>query len=371
MDIIDATVAYEAWLDKQLSERGLAIIPRDLDKKHRSMEDGVFAFLRATFYRWPTLWYKECADLAKAPTVLSVGDLHVENFGTWRDTEGRLVWGLNDADEAAVMPYTQDLVRLATSAILAIAENELKISARVACARILSGYSDAMADREAPAFVIEERYPALREMAYSGDREPQKFWRKLEDKLCPVPVDAAMRRLLVSELPPNAKLLEIAHRTSGLGSLGRPRYLALALANNALVAREAKPLLPSAYDWALGNPLGPPQTAKLLLDRARCPDPFLRLHLSWLMRRIAPRSSRIELKQLPGRRDEKRLLKAMGRETAKLHRSGGGRDAFRKHLNRLDDDWLLQSARRMAAVVTKDWDAWCGNWKKHFPKRRD
>ena len=31
---------------------------------------------------------------------LSVGDLHVENFGTWRDSEGRLIWGINDFDEA-------------------------------------------------------------------------------------------------------------------------------------------------------------------------------------------------------------------------------------------------------------------------------
>ena len=28
-----------------------------------------------------------------APQVLSVGDLHLENFGTWRDADGRLVWG--------------------------------------------------------------------------------------------------------------------------------------------------------------------------------------------------------------------------------------------------------------------------------------
>jgi len=32
--------------------------------------------------------------------VLAVGDLHVENFGTWRDAEGRLIWGVNDFDES-------------------------------------------------------------------------------------------------------------------------------------------------------------------------------------------------------------------------------------------------------------------------------
>ena len=35
-------------------------------------------------------------------------------YGTWRDTEGRLVWGINDFDEAYPSPYTNDLVRLAS-----------------------------------------------------------------------------------------------------------------------------------------------------------------------------------------------------------------------------------------------------------------
>ena len=55
--------------------------------------------------------------------MLGVGDLHVENFGTWRDAEGRLIWGINDFDEACPMPYTIDLVRLAASADLAIKRN--------------------------------------------------------------------------------------------------------------------------------------------------------------------------------------------------------------------------------------------------------
>ena len=48
--------------------------------------------------------------------MLAVGDIHIENFGTWRDNDGRLIWGVNDFDEAAEMPYALDLVRLTTSA---------------------------------------------------------------------------------------------------------------------------------------------------------------------------------------------------------------------------------------------------------------
>jgi len=52
----------------------------------------LFPFFRATFYRWVQVWPEVCPDLDRVPHLLSIGDLHVENFGTWRDIDGRLVW---------------------------------------------------------------------------------------------------------------------------------------------------------------------------------------------------------------------------------------------------------------------------------------
>jgi uncharacterized protein (DUF2252 family) len=46
------------------------------------MKKNSFVFLRATFFRWAKRIEKLCADLADAPAVLSVGDTHIENFGT-------------------------------------------------------------------------------------------------------------------------------------------------------------------------------------------------------------------------------------------------------------------------------------------------
>lgn len=69
-----------------------------------------------------------------------MGDLHVENFGTWRDSEGRLIWGVNDFDEANPLPYTNDLVRLAASAEIADATQDLSIKPKDACDAILTGY---------------------------------------------------------------------------------------------------------------------------------------------------------------------------------------------------------------------------------------
>src|SRR5215831_12501479 len=135
MNCRKATNAYEVWLAKHTR-----IVQGDLRLKHEQMSADIFSFMRATFYRWLELWSKHCADLAKAPVVLAVGDLHVENFGTWRDREGRIVWGVNDFDEAHDLPYTNDLVRLATSAHLAIAANHLALKSKDACDAILKGY---------------------------------------------------------------------------------------------------------------------------------------------------------------------------------------------------------------------------------------
>src|SRR5216683_5892811 len=45
-------------------------------------------------------------EVARAPQIVAVGDLHVGSFGTWRDGEGRLCWGVDDFDEAYPLPYT-------------------------------------------------------------------------------------------------------------------------------------------------------------------------------------------------------------------------------------------------------------------------
>ena len=92
--------AYEAWLAAAL---GGELVEADLAEKHDRMRDGPFPFLRATYWRWAETVLEVCPDLASAPKVLAIGDTHVENFGCWRDAEGRLVWGANDFDDAAVM----------------------------------------------------------------------------------------------------------------------------------------------------------------------------------------------------------------------------------------------------------------------------
>src|SRR5713101_8301715 len=99
MDIHEATRSYESWLGRHTS-----VVVRDVRLKHERMAESPFVFLRATFYRWIQVWPTVCASLLHAPTVLAVGDVHVENFGTWRDLEGRLIWGSTMSTKRARCP---------------------------------------------------------------------------------------------------------------------------------------------------------------------------------------------------------------------------------------------------------------------------
>src|SRR5207244_5696419 len=239
--IVEATARYEAWLAERIP-----LVKADLEHKHRTMSAGIFPFLRATFYRWAARWGSLAGDVARAPTVLAVGDLHVENFGTWRDAEGRLVWGVNDFDEAWPLPYTNDLVRLATSALIAREYHDLRIDGKEAVAAILEGYREAL-EKGGHAFVLAEHHTALREMAVYRLHDPESFWDKLESlPTVKTPVPKGVLASLRRALPEGDLKVRIVHRVAGLGSLWRQRFVALAAWRGGRVAREAKALAPLA-----------------------------------------------------------------------------------------------------------------------------
>src|SRR5713226_5988132 len=269
--IVEATARYEAWLAERIP-----LVKADLELKHRAMSAGIFPFLRDTFYRW-------------APP--------------WRDAEGRLVWGVNDFDEAWALPYTNDLLRLATSALLAREYHDLRIDGKEAVEAILEGYREAL-EKGGHAFVLAEHHTALREMAVYRLHDPETFWDKLETLptvKTPVPKDvlASLRRAL----PERDLKVRIVHRVAGLGSLGRQRFVALAAWRGGRVAREAKALAPSACTvaesggvgkagmvrrawWVLSGAKGKIHYDAMLRRGVRCPDPCVTVDGAWLVRRL-------------------------------------------------------------------------------------
>jgi len=368
MNILKATAKYEAWLAERLP-----LLRADIELKHRAMSAGLFPFIRGTFYRWAERWESIVDDVADAPRVLAVGDLHVENFGTWRDSEGRLIWGVNDFDEAYSLPYTNDLVRLATSVVVAVGYHDLNLDPKDAAAAIEDGYRETLA-KGGHAYVLAEDHVELREMAEYRLHDPEKFWEKLEAfptirSGLPAPVANALDR----SFPERGLEKRIVHRVAGVGSLGRQRYVALAHWRGGRIAREAKALAPSACVFANS---GPPLRRALwslagfarkihydaMLRRGvRCPDPCVNVSGDWLIRRLAPDCTRITLNALPKKRDERLLLQAMGGETANIHLGSLDAKALLADLKRRDKRWLYDAASKMADDVTEDWRT----WRKH------
>jgi len=357
-DIVESTANFEKW-----AGRHVKLIPTDVKRKHRDMARAVFPFFRATFYRWAEWWPMVCEELAHAPKVLAVGDLHIENFGTWRDLEGRLIWGVNDFDEAWPAAYTVDLVRLATSAHLAIRSEHLAIPRKRACEAIEQGYRDALARGGSP-FVLAEQHKWLRLLALNTLRDPVVFWKKI--LACPrykgtLPKD--VWQLIRTSLPKSTLNYELRSRIAGLGSLGHPRVLALATWDGAHIVREAKQLTPSAWIWAQQLRTYTILSRKLVESAVRILDPHVHFAEHWVVRRLAPDCCHIEIQTLPEERDEEKLVYYMGWETANIHfGSPKAIPAVKRDLARRKGRWLHKAAKAMQSVTLEDWKLWHRKW---------
>jgi len=355
MNVVKATRQFEAWLGKHTP-----LVKKDLRIKHEAMKSAAFPFLRATYYRWAQIWPKVCPDLVKSPQVLAVGDLHVENFGTWRDIEGRLIWGVNDFDEAYPLPYANDLVRLGVSAHLAAEAGELALKGKNICAAILDGYTEGMR-AEGQSYVLGETHTWLRQIAESKLRDPIRFWAKMS-ALPTVKGDAPVSALeAIEHLMPTPRIpYRLARRVAGLGSLGHARFVALADWHGGKIAREAKALVSSAVAWAQDQQAPAEILYQAIISRAvRCPDPFVQLRAHWVVRRLSPHCSRIELAALHAPGEELRLLHAMGWETANIHLgTRTKRKQILDHLKKQRPKWLHEAADDMVTAVVSDWKTW-------------
>jgi uncharacterized protein (DUF2252 family) len=72
--IAGSNPAYEKWLRGRLT-----LVSDHPRREHEKMAKSAFAFLRASFFRWVEMWPHVCSDIARAPRILCVGGIHVEN----------------------------------------------------------------------------------------------------------------------------------------------------------------------------------------------------------------------------------------------------------------------------------------------------
>ncbi len=256
---------------------------------------------------------------------------------------------------------------------LASQTQRLRIGLAEACDAIIDGYRKGL-EKGGEPFVVDEDREWLRKAYVRSEHLAEKYWDGLNQ--CPASEKEptpAVRSMLEASLPSQGLEYRLVHRQAGVGSLGRPRFTALAEWQGEYVALEAKALLPSAALWAQKKQKGGDIQYEEVLARAvRKPDPVMKVYEGWVVRGLAPDRCRIELSELGPERDEARMMRAMGWETANLHL--GTRPAVKDILNDLKGrkaNWLRRSAEKMVAMTLKDWEVWkTGNVSKSWSTNR-
>lgn len=126
----------------------LARDPAAFQGKFRKMAASAFAFYRGS----ACLFYNDLEHEQHNGPFLNDqtkqiwihGDLHAENFGTYMDSEGSLIFNVNDFDEAYVGPFTWDVKRFAASIALigytkALSDKQIT--------RLVKAYAEAYRER--------------------------------------------------------------------------------------------------------------------------------------------------------------------------------------------------------------------------------
>src|SRR5437660_2548252 len=123
--------------------------PERLARKYHAMQKDALAFFRGTCHLF-------CDDFAvasvvdDAPLVWVCGDLHVENFGTYKGDNRLVYFDVADFDESLLAPFTWDLARLSISVLLAAKVHKVKHPRAVTLvSALLDAYAFALRDGKA------------------------------------------------------------------------------------------------------------------------------------------------------------------------------------------------------------------------------
>src|ERR1700749_1279329 len=100
------------------------LLPEMVKLKYEAMTENVFRFYRGTCH----LFYEDLArnnNLPPSPLTWICGDLHLENFGSFKGDNHQVYFDLNDFDESLLAPAAWELVRMLTSIFVAFDNLEL------------------------------------------------------------------------------------------------------------------------------------------------------------------------------------------------------------------------------------------------------
>ncbi len=228
-----------------------------LIRKYLKMRKDAFTFFRGTCH----LFYQDLpqsSSLNLAPVTWICGDLHVENFGTYKGDEHthqaklyqrQIYFGINDFDEGVAAPCTWDLARLATSILLsaaslsleqAVGQNLVRVYLDAYTSTLNAGKSYPIGDanaRGAVADLLTSLQQRKRSELLDKYTESIKNQRRIKIDDRQIFSVSSHQYELISKVinewaqsqadPAFFEVLDIGFRLAGTGSLGLDRYLVL------------------------------------------------------------------------------------------------------------------------------------------------
>lgn len=343
--------------------------PARLTRKFMVMRRDPFAFLRGSCHLFYDAW-PIGSGLDTAPLAWCCGDLHLENFGSYKGDNRLTYFDLNDFDEAALVPAPADVTRLLTS--IHLAADRLERSPEDAAAlgqRFLDAYYATLAtgrpgwiERATADGLIAVLLRGLKRRS-RGDLLDAKTRRKkggrklLFDGVRALPAtdeeQVFVRRLLDAYAAPREdrafyEVLDVGRRIAGTASLGLERYVVLVEGRGSPDGNfllDLKLARPSAVTGRLPVPQSawPSDAARVVTvaRQARIATPA-RLDVladggrSFVLRELQPAEDRLLL--TPATARGKRfdaVMSTMGMLVASSHlRTGGWRGAA------IADEWI-------------------------------
>lgn len=399
--VIDAIVRYNSGRDAEL-----------LEKKYVKMADHAFSFLRGSCH----LFYQSLPALPllrQGPLAWSCGDLHFENFGSYKGDDRLVYFDVDDFDEAALAPASWDLLRLLTS--IECGAQTLRASpaqARQVRQSCLDAYCAALAkgkplwvERDTARGLVRHLLADLknRKRAAFLDKRTRpgnghRVLRKDGGKDLPLlPGQSEMVGDFMGEFaarqvqPGFFRVLDVARRIAGTGSLGVPRFVILVEGkgspdgNYLLDLKQARPSALLAPLQQLGIPPSdwPDEATRIatVQDRMQAVDhAFLhavKVNLGghgqpFILRELQPSEDRVDFKQWGDDLAQlEQVVATMGQclAWAQLRAAGRGGAAGADALIELAlrSDWqddLLRAATQMTALTQLQWQAFT-RWMQH------
>ncbi|SEK16514.1 MULTISPECIES: DUF2252 domain-containing protein [unclassified Variovorax] len=377
--------------------------PERLAMKYASLRTSPFVFLRGTCH----LFYDRLpgdALFSKAPAGWLCGDAHLENFGSYKGDNRLVYFDLNDFDEAALAPVTWELVRFLSSIL--VAGDGLRATADEAaalCQVFLDAYAAALVpgkarwlERDTAEGLVQELLDTLKARSrpafldHRTDRKGRGRVIRCDGKRALKADDDARARVTklidtfaaTQDKPGFFKVLDVARRVAGTGSLGVARYIVLVEGKGSPDGNyllDLKQALPSslAPHLKLAQPAWPSQAHRVVgLQRRMQAVSMAFLHPivgakdspSHVLRGLQPSEDRVSLGAAGTSLEQIRgVIGEMGQLIAWAQLRSAGRQGSADADVLVDfggsvTSWgadLLAAAHACAAQVRADWKDYC------------